>query len=158
GQQVDVRRGNRVEGGHERWQRRRISMSALRPVGCIGRRMGDQQWQALTNGMPPAPQARAIAIHPQHPESVFVGTQRGVYRSQDGGDCWQRMQLPEGRIVWSLAFHPQNPQVMFLGTEGSDVYRSDDGGERWQYLSTIVNPDAVQMAFATRILGLAIEP
>jgi hypothetical protein len=89
---------------------------------------------------------------------VFVGTQRGVYRSQDSGDRWQRMHLPEGRIVWSLAFHPQNPQIMFLGTEGSDVYRSDDGGESWQYLSTIVNPDAVQMAFATRILGLAIEP
>jgi Sortilin, neurotensin receptor 3, len=89
---------------------------------------------------------------------VFVGTQRGVYRSQDGGDRWQRMHLPEGRNVWSLTFHPQNPQIMFLGTEGSDVYRSDDGGESWQYLSTIVNPDAVQMAFATRILGLAIEP
>jgi photosystem II stability/assembly factor-like uncharacterized protein len=119
---------------------------------------GTNQWQALTNGMPPAPQARAIAIHPQHPEVVFVGTQRGVYRSRDGGDGWQRMHLPEGRIVWSLAFHPGDPQVMFLGTEGSDVYRSDDGGESWQHWSTIVNPDAVQMAFATRILGLAIEP
>jgi photosystem II stability/assembly factor-like uncharacterized protein len=120
--------------------------------------VGVNQWQALTDGMPPSAQVRAIALHPQHPEVVFVGTQRGVYRSQDGGDHWQRMQLPEGRIVWSLAFHPGNPQVMFLGTEGSDVYRSDDGGERWQYWSTIVNPEAVQMAFATRILGLAIEP
>jgi photosystem II stability/assembly factor-like uncharacterized protein len=119
---------------------------------------GVNQWQALTDGMPLSPQARAIAIHPHHPEAVFVGTQLGVYRSQDGGDRWQRMHLPEGLIVWSLAFHPGNPQVMFLGTEGSEVYRSEDGGEGWQYLSTIVNPDAVQMAFATRILGLAIEP
>jgi photosystem II stability/assembly factor-like uncharacterized protein len=126
--------------------------------GLYRKEAGHNQWQTLTDGMPPSPQARVIAIHPQHPEVVFVGTQRGVYRNQDGGDRWQRMHLPEGRIVWSLAFHPQNPQIMFLGTEGSDVYRSDDGGERWQYLSTIVNPDAVQMAFATRILGLAIEP
>jgi photosystem II stability/assembly factor-like uncharacterized protein len=126
--------------------------------GLYRREAGHHQWQTLTDGMPPSPQARVIAIHPQHPEVVFVGTQRGIYRSQDGGDRWQRMHLPEGRIVWSLAFHPQNPQIMFLGTEGSDVYRSDDGGESWQYLSTIVNPDAVQMAFATRILGLAIEP
>ncbi len=126
--------------------------------GLFRQEAGGNQWQALTDGMPPSPQARAVAIHPQHPEVVFVGTQRGVYRSQDGGDGWQRMHLPEGRIVWSLAFHPGNPQVMFLGTEGSDVYHSDDGGESWQYLSTIVNPDAVQMAFATRILGLAIEP
>jgi photosystem II stability/assembly factor-like uncharacterized protein len=34
---------------------------------------------------------------------------------------------------------------------------SDDGGENWRYLSTIANPDAVQMAFSTRILGIAIE-
>jgi photosystem II stability/assembly factor-like uncharacterized protein len=89
---------------------------------------------------------------------MFVGTQRGVYRSQDRGDHWQRMDLPEGRVVWSLQFHPHDPHVMFLGTEGSEVYTSNDGGEHWHYLSTIVNPDAVQMAFATRILGLAIEP
>jgi len=125
--------------------------------GLYRKEAGDHQWQELTNGMPPSPQVRAIAIHPHHPELVFVGTQRGVYRSQDGGDHWERMNLPEGRVVWSLTFHPHNPQVMFLGTEGSEVYRSDDGGANWQYLSTIVNPDAVQMAFATRILGLAME-
>ena len=46
---------------------------------------------------------------------------------------------------------------MFLGTEGSEVFKSEDAGENWTYQSTISNPDSVQMAFATRILGLAIE-
>jgi photosystem II stability/assembly factor-like uncharacterized protein len=126
--------------------------------GLYRKKASDTRWEHLTNGMPPMPQVRPIAIHPHHPEVLFVGTQRGVYRSQDRGDHWQRMHLPEGRAVWSLQFHPQHPQVMFLGTEGIEVYRSDDGGEHWQYVSTIVNPNAVQMAFATRILGFAIEP
>jgi photosystem II stability/assembly factor-like uncharacterized protein len=125
--------------------------------GLYRKEASDKQWQQLTNGLPPSPQVRAIAIHSQNPDVVFVGTQRGVYRSQDRGDHWQRMNLPEGRIVWSLQFHPHKPQVMFLGTEGSEVYTSDDGGENWRYLSTISNPDAVQMAFATRILGIAME-
>jgi photosystem II stability/assembly factor-like uncharacterized protein len=125
--------------------------------GVYRKEAGDSQWQQLTNGMPPSAQVRAIAIHPHTPNVVFIGTQRGVYRSQDRGDNWQRMNLPEGRIVWSLQFHPHQPQVMFLGTEGSEVYTSDDGGENWRYLSTISNPDAVQMAFATRILGIAME-
>jgi photosystem II stability/assembly factor-like uncharacterized protein len=126
--------------------------------GLYRKKASDTHWEQLTDGMPPMPQARPIAIHPHHPEVMFVGTQRGVYRSQDRGDHWQRMDLPEGRTVWSLQFHPHDPQVMFLGTEGSEVYTSNDGGETWHYLSTIVNPEAVQMAFATRILGLAIEP
>ncbi|MFQ6026621.1 MAG: WD40/YVTN/BNR-like repeat-containing protein [Dehalococcoidia bacterium] len=125
--------------------------------GLYRKEAGDSNWQQLTEGMPPSPQARTIAIHPQDPNVVFVGTQRGVYRSQDRGDHWQRMNLTEGRIVWSLKFAPNDPQVMFLGTEGSEVFKSQDGGENWEYLSTISNPDSVQMAFATRILGIGIE-
>src|SRR6266446_8722753 len=83
--------------------------------GLYRKKASDTHWEQLTNGMPPTPQARPIAIH------------------------------------------PHNPDVMFVGTEGSEVYTSNDDGETWHYLSTIVNPDAVQMAFATRILGLAIE-
>ena len=101
--------------------------------GLYRKQASDTHWEQLTNGMPPMPQVRPIAIHPQHPEVLFVGTQRGVYRSQDRGDHWQRMHLPEGRTVWSLQFHPHNPQVMFLGTEGSEVYTSNDGGETWHY-------------------------
>ena len=125
--------------------------------GLYRKEAGDLQWQQLTNGLHPSPQVRTIAVHPQNPDVVLVGTQRGDYRSQDRGDHWQRMNIAEGRTVWSLRFHPQNPQVVFLGTEGSEVYTSEDGGQNWRYLSTISNPDAVQMAFSTRILGLAIE-
>jgi hypothetical protein len=35
---------------------------------------GVNQWQALTDGMPPSPQARASAIPPDHPEVICVGT------------------------------------------------------------------------------------
>ena len=116
-------------------------------------------WRQLTenDGLAPDPEVRAIVIHPKDPERVYVGTQRGLYFSTDRGDHWKRADLPEGRTVWSIAFRPDNPQSMFLGTQGNDVYRSDDGGESWQYVSTIVNPDAVQMSFAVRILGLDIE-
>ena len=125
--------------------------------GLYRKEAGESRWENLTRGMAPSAQARAIAIHPENPAVVFAGTQRGVYRSQDQGDNWERMNLTEGRVVWSLKFHPSNPQTMFLGTEGSEVFKSEDGGENWQYMATISNPDSVQMAFATRILGLAIE-
>ena len=125
--------------------------------GLYRKEASADRWEHLTRGLAPSAQVRAIAIHPQDPATVFAGTQRGVYRSVDRGDNWERMNLTEGRIVWSIKFHPGDPSIMFLGTEGSEVYRSQDSGENWEYMATISNPDSVQMAFATRILGIGIE-
>ena len=118
----------------------------------------EEHWQELTgNGLPPFPQARVIVMHPQNPELVYVGTQRGLYLSDDRGDQWRRADLPEGRAVWSVVFRPDDPRVMYLGTEGAEVFRSDDSGNSWNYLTTIVSPDQVEMKFAIRVIGLAIE-
>ena len=126
--------------------------------GLFRKEAGDDGWEELTNGMPPSAQVRAIAVHPDDPSVLFAGTQRGVYRSQDRGAQWKRMDLPDGWVVWSIQFHPNDSKVMYLGTEGSEVFTSKDSGESWHYLSAISNPDAVQMAFATRILRIAVEP
>ena len=125
--------------------------------GLYRKAADDANWEKLSNGLPPSTEARRIVFHPEDSKIVFVGTQRGVYKSLDRGDSWKRVNFPEGRIVRAFKFHPHRPDVMFLGTEGSEVYKSEDGGDNWQYLSTIQNPDAVQMRFSTRILGIAIE-
>ena len=125
--------------------------------GLYRKEAGDSRWEKLAKGMPPQPEVRAIVVHPSNSGTIFVGTQRGIYRSQDSGDSFTRMNLAEGRIVWSIKFHPHDPSIMFLGTEGSEVFKSTDGGENWEYQATISNPGSVQMAFATRILGIGIE-
>ncbi len=125
--------------------------------GLYRKEAGDSRWEKLAKGMPPQPEVRAIVVHPSDSGTIFVGTQRGIYRSQDSGDSFTRMNLAEGRIVWSIKFHPHDPSIMFLGTEGSEVFKSADGGENWEYQATISNPASVQMAFATRILGIGIE-
>ena len=48
--------------------------------GLYRKEAGDSRWEKLAKGMPPSPQARAIAVHPNDASTVFVGTQRGVSR------------------------------------------------------------------------------
>lgn len=112
-----------------------------RPVssGLFRMAEGDGRWESLTNGLPDSPSIRALAIHPANPQVVFAGAQDGPYRTDDHGDHWEKLNVPDhGLPVWSILFHPRDPQVVFAGYESSEIYRSDDGGERWQQLPVSV--------------------
>lgn len=129
------------------------------PGGLFRRAVGDDHWQALTNGMPDGPEVRAIAVHPQNPQVIYVGTQHGPYRSTDGGDHWEKLGFPDlGMTVWSMLFNPKDPQIMYLGTAPAAVYRSDNGGDTWRRLPKAQQPERVQMGFATRLIRMTADP
>jgi len=136
-----------------------------RPVksGLYRMAVGDDQWELATRGLHEAPAIRAIATHPQHPETVYVGTQHGPYRSTDHGEHWEKLDVPDhGLPVWSLLFDPADAKVLYAGYENCEIYRSDDGGERWQPLPVTVRFPEVTVARganpAKRVLELAANP
>ena len=121
---------------------------------------GDEEWESLSNGLPDNPTVRAIAVHPDKPEVVYVGTQSGPYRSTDHGGHWEKVSVPDhGLPVWSLLFHPRDASVMYAGYESCEIYRSEDGGEDWSRLPVSVRFPEVTMAAsanpARRILMMA---
>ena len=63
--------------------------------GLYRKPAGDSEWEILSHGLPEAPAIRAIAVHPQQPEIVYVGTQVGPYRSTDHGDHWEKVNVPD---------------------------------------------------------------
>ena len=136
-----------------------------RPVksGLYRMAAGDDRWELATHGLPDAPAIRAIATHPERPETIYVGTQDGPYRSDDHGDHWEKLDVPgHGLPVWSLAFDPRNAQVMYAGYENCEIYRSDDGGQRWCQLPVTVRFPEITVAAgsnpAKRVLELAANP
>ncbi len=125
--------------------------------------VGDDRWELATRDLPEAPQIRAIATHPEQPDTVYVGTQRGPYRSTDHGERWEQLDVPDhGLPVWSLAFDPHDARVMYAGYENCEIFRSEDGGEHWQPLPVTVRFPEVSVAPganpAKRVLELAVNP
>jgi photosystem II stability/assembly factor-like uncharacterized protein len=74
-----------------------------------------------------------VAVHPDAPERVFVGTfDAGLWRSEDGRETWRRVgedTLEES--VMSATADPHDPESVWVGTEPSRVYCSRDGGDTW---------------------------
>lgn len=123
----------------------------------------DGTWQALTSGLPDEPQVRALLIHPDNPATLYAGTQAGLYRTDNQGEHWTRLDAPHANMdVWSLAMHPDNPDVIFAGYDPCAIYRTEDGGKHWQQMDTtaVVYPHitTVMPPLCKRVIGIAIDP
>jgi hypothetical protein len=67
-----------------------------------------------------------IVPHPTTADIVFAATSNGIFRSEDGGATWARVQNTRKE---DIEFHPTNRDIMYA--TGNDVYRSADGGITW---------------------------
>jgi photosystem II stability/assembly factor-like uncharacterized protein len=126
--------------------------------GLFRQTVGDDRWESLTKGLPSPVSVQALTFHPTKADVIYVGTQDGPYRSQDGGASWERGDFPHDLQVWSIAIHPKNPRAIFAGTSPVGVWRSDDGGDTWRQLPNVKQPDRIKMSFACRVMRLAIVP
>jgi len=89
-----------------------------------------------------------LLVHPARPERLWQQNHCGVYRSDDNGDTWERLDgsgLPSG-FGFALALDPSDPDVALVIPEESQehhytsdgrlgVYRTADGGATWELVA-----------------------
>lgn len=126
--------------------------------GVFRQKTGDSAWEMLGGGLPAGIHAQAITVHPTNPNIVYVGAGDGLYRSNDAGNHWARLNTPADLQIWSVLVHPTNHRTLFAGTSPVGVLRSDDAGETWRKLANAKQPDRVKMAFPCRVMRLSIDP
>ena len=121
-----------------------------------------------------------IIIHPNNPDIVYVAAgghawtdnaERGVYRTTDGGQNWEKVLYVDERTgVIDLAVSPDNPDEIYAATwqrtrlrwsdpqnkqgySGSGIYKTTDGGESWTPINSGLPPAALRGR-----IGLAPSP
>lgn len=107
----------------------------------IFRSVDGERWQAKNSGLPlelwDGISVEALAVDPYNPSVAYALVSDGgdaleLYRSQDSGDNWQRVNLPPDPNIFNiLTIFPGMQQALYvLGS--NNVYRSRDGGESWE--------------------------
>ena len=86
---------------------------------------GGGAWQAVGLGLPNAP-ANTVAIDPRNPSRVFVGSDVGIFVSEDGGETFLAAMdgLPLGAVVTDLEID-DDPYVLTAGTYGRGAWQTD---------------------------------
>lgn len=103
----------------------------------------------------PESSPRCVAFDPLRPELVYCGTSdRGLWRSPDAGDTWERAGALSGQITAvavSRAERAGPHGVVYAGTEPTALYRSEDGGETWREMEGMRElPSAPEWSFPPR--------
>jgi len=127
--------------------------------GIFRQEAGGGKWKQLKNGLADGAEVHAITVPPSAPDTVFVGSTKGLYRSNDRGGRFEKLPLPGGDAdIWSVLVHPKDPRRIYAGASPIAVYRSDDGGDHWKQTADPALPNRVHMAFACRVMRLDVDP
>lgn len=108
---------------------------------------GGKSWQDASKGYT-GNQVWAIAVDPEDPEYVAVGSKNGTHRSTDGGDHWQGRNRSPDRYPWtlnlpSLAIDPTDRETWLLGDYSwGTIFRTTDGGASWHGVLSPLATDA----------------
>lgn len=114
---------------------------------------GGRTWQHM--GLAATERINRIALHPTNPDIAYVAAlgelweeteERGVYKTTDGGETWQRiLYVNDTTGATDIKMDPENPHKLFAamwqfhrepyrfdsGGEGSGLYVSHDSGATW---------------------------
>ena len=149
-------------------------------IGLFKSTDAGKTWHSI--GLAETRQIGKIVIDPADPNRVYVAalghvykanSERGVYRSTDGGARWTKVLAsasdPDNVGAVDLALDPQNPQTLYASLwatrrppwavyaptnlPGGGLYKSTDGGNTWHQLTNGLPTDQ----FVGKI-GIAIAP
>ena len=128
-------------------------------AGVFRQAAGDSKWEKLGGGIPDDAEVHAVSVPPSDPDTVFVGSTKGLYRSTNRGGRFEKLPLPgPDPDIWAVLVHPEDPRRIYAGASPPAVYRSDDGGETWYLTKDPGLPNRVHMAFACRVMRLDADP
>jgi len=119
---------------------------------------GGKNWRRM--GLAESEHISMIRFHPDDSQTMYVaaqgplwnaGGERGLYRSTDGGESWQRiLHIDENTGVNEFVIDQANPDNMLAssyqrrrhvwtlinGGPGSGIHKTLDGGETWRKISS----------------------
>ena len=136
---------------------------------------GGRTWKNM--GLKDTRHIGAVIIDPKNPNIVFVAalghaygrnTERGLYRSADGGANWQKVLYKDDTTgAIDVVFDPNNSNTLFAslwqvyrtpwslnsGGPGSGLYKSTDGGTTWRHLEGSGLPSGIMGRIGVSVSG-----
>jgi len=86
---------------------------------------GGDNWRRISidQGLHSDAVVRCLAVHPNKPNLIYAGTDKGIYTSTDAGEHWALSDnLLNDYTVWALVIDDEDPNLIYAGTGTHRVF------------------------------------
>ena len=123
--------------------------NAFQPVSAVSpmyaSRSKGEQWAGMSvpsgvvNSNSGSGVITAITVAPDDPNTLYIGSEKGIFKSTDGGQRWAFKGISDQR-VWDIVVDPRRPGNVYAsafffvpgaGITRGRLFKSTDGGETW---------------------------
>jgi photosystem II stability/assembly factor-like uncharacterized protein len=97
---------------------------------------GGATWRSIAVGLIDDSDIFSIRVDPVHPDLIFASACSGIYRSENAGASWAKLQGIPGthRRTHIISADPRSSDVIFAGTT-LGLFKSPDAGHTWRHLT-----------------------
>lgn len=95
------------------------------------------------------PRIQVICFSPHSNRQVWVGTENGLYMSDDLGESWSKFLY--GKIT-SIGIHPVDPSFILVGIRFYGQVRSTDSGKNWEQVNDGIHRNDSGYVWASTIV------
>ena len=106
-----------------------------RGIGVIHSTDGGNTWEMYNKGMGEYT-VGMMARSEADPDFILAATNRGIFKTTDGGANWQVKYNPEGCAFKDIKMKPGNSNIAYATSTGNTgFYRTEDAGENWMQVT-----------------------
>jgi photosystem II stability/assembly factor-like uncharacterized protein len=92
---------------------------------------GGLNWKVVSTAPVDHAVARIVASPSDPLRAYMVAYESGVFRTDDAGTSWVRLNTYPRVHAHSVDIHPEDPNLIFIGSEPAAVFMSSNGGQTW---------------------------
>ncbi|KAF8985678.1 vacuolar protein sorting/targeting protein PEP1 [Entomortierella lignicola] len=81
-----------------------------------------------------------LSYFPDSPVILYHDNNRNVFRSEDEGKTWSRIQDVPSGVTWNLILHTFDPNIAYIMTTENTHYKTVDRGASWTSFRTEYPP------------------
>ncbi len=128
------------------------NVDAVRGDGIFKSNDNGASWTQLesTKGNSDFYYVNGIVVSHSNENILWAATNKGVFKSMDGGITWGDSQISVVNRYQRILIHPTNENILWVASNNQGIYKTENGGKNWLLVNSMKDAERIEIIISTK--------